>query len=324
MSVHRLKTDFRFTLIMAMGGLGVVIVTPFAVWRWLRHEPEMAMFDLGILAVVLISLVWAWRGGPLHYVAYFSALAVTAAIVLTSLIAPETGRYWLFVAVMFNALLLPRAEIAALLSMIAVAVALIFAPPLPVFQHATVASTLVMTILFAYVFASRAENQRKRFETLAFSDPLTGLDNRRAFDAVIEQMLGEAATEGQAVGLAVLDLDEFKAINDAHGHDAGDQVLRQLARLMSDYLRASDRVFRLGGEEFVLLLPGTDAEGMQTRMDNLRRRIESGLRCGGQAVTASIGASAWRPGDTATSWLMRADAAMYRAKRDGRNRVMVQ
>ncbi len=180
-----------------------------------------------------------------------------------------------------------------------------------------------MTILFSYVFASRADRQRRQLENLALRDPLTGLDNRRAFEGAISQALCEASSRRQIFGLALLDLDGFKEINDAHGHEAGDIVLRQLSRLISDYLRASDRLFRIGGEEFVLLLPGADVEGMHARMENLRARIESELRCCGEAVTTSIGAAGWQHGDTTTTWLMRADAAMYRAKRKGRNRVIV-
>lgn len=308
---------------MALGAVGILSITPFAVWRWLRHEYWLAGLDAGLLAVIAIAMIWGWRGGEIRPIAYFATLPISAFAAFISVVSPESGYYWVFVAILTNAMLLPRADIATLLSLVVVIVTLLVDSPHSVFQHTTIVVTLVMTILFSYVFATRAENQRRELENLALSDPLTGLDNRRAFENAIEQALHEAAEGKQVFGLALLDLDGFKEINDAHGHEAGDAVLRELSRLISDYLRASDRLFRIGGEEFVLLLPGADVAGMHARMENLRARIESNLRCRGETVTASIGASGWQQGDTATTWLMRADAAMYRAKGKGRNRVVV-
>lgn len=309
---------------MALGVFGTLSIIPFALWRWLRQEYLLAGLDIGLLAVITSAMIWGWRGGELRHVAYLAALPLSAFAAMLSVASPESGCYWVFVAILINAMLLPHAGIAAALSLVVVLVTLWAQPAHSAFQQVTIVLTLLVTILFSYIFASRAENQRRALENLALSDPLTGLDNRRAFQVAIDEALHEAADGQQIFGLALLDLDGFKAINDAHGHQAGDTVLRQLSRLVSDYLRASDRLFRIGGEEFVLLLPGADAEGMHVRMENLRQRIEANLNCRGDAVTASIGASGWRPGDTATSWLMRADAAMYAAKRAGRNRVIVQ
>lgn len=323
LSFHRLKNDFRFAVTMALGAVGILSITPFAVWRWLRHEYMLAGLDVGLLVVIAIAMIWGWRGGQIRNSAYFAALPVSAFAAFISVMSPESGYYWIFLAILVNAMLLPRADVATLLSLFVVIVTLLVESPDTVFAHTTIVVTLVMTILFSYVFATRAENQRRDLESLALSDPLTGLDNRRAFEGVIEQALHEAASGDQIFGLALLDLDGFKEINDAHGHEAGDVVLRQLSQLVSDYLRASDHLFRVGGEEFAILLPGADVEGMQARMENLRARIETNLRYRGEVVTASIGAAGWQRGDTATSWLMRADAAMYRAKRQGRNRVIV-
>ena len=323
MPSHRLKTDFRFAITMALCVMGILAIAPFALWRWARHEHLLAVFDTGLLLIIVITMVWAWRGGSMRAIAYFATLPVSAFAAIISLGSPESGYYWIFVAILTNAMLLPRADVAALLSLVVVGIALLWGQPDSAFQLTTVVATLLMTVLFSYVFASRADRQRRQLENLALRDPLTGLDNRRAFEGAISQALCEASSGRQIFGLALLDLDGFKEINDAHGHEAGDIVLRQLSRLISDYLRASDRLFRIGGEEFVLLLPGADVEGMHARMENLRARIESERRCRGEAVTASIGAAEWQHGDTTTTWLMRADAAMYRAKRKGRNRVIV-
>lgn len=308
---------------MALGAVGILAIIPFALWRWVRQEYLLAALDTGLLLVIIGAMTWAWRGGPTRVIAYLAVLPVSAFAAIITPMSPESGYYWIFIAILVNAMLLPRADIAALLSLVVVGIALLLGQPHSSFELITVMVTLLMTVLFSYAFASRADSQRRQLENLALSDPLTGLDNRRSFERTIEQTLREAESGQQIFGLAVLDLDGFKEINDAHGHEAGDIVLRQLSQLISDYLRASDRLFRIGGEEFVLLLPGADIQGMHARMENLREQIEARLRCRDEMVTASIGAAGWQHGDTATTWLMRADAAMYRAKRKGRNRVIV-
>ena len=323
MSFQRLKTDFKFAVIMALGIVGILSVTPFTIWRWMRNEYLLAALDSGVLALMVFALIWTWRGGAMNFIAYCAALPVSAFTLLVSLTSPESGYYWLFIAILTNAMLLPRAGMASLLSLALVVATLFADTPHTPFERTTIVVTLVMVILFSYVFASRAESQRRRLESLAHSDPLTGLDNRRAFEGAIADVLRRAEEGQQIFGLALLDLDNFKEINDAYGHEAGDDVLRQVSELIEGYLRATDRLFRIGGEEFVLILPGADVHGMQARMETLRKRIEHDLSIGIETVTASIGVAGWEAGDTATSWLMRADAAMYRAKNDGRNRVVV-
>jgi diguanylate cyclase (GGDEF)-like protein len=125
------------------------------------------------------------------------------------------------------------------------------------------------------------------------------------------------------VGLLVMDLDHFKRINDELGHEAGDRVLVDFARLVQSRCRAGDRLFRYGGEEFVLLLPGTRGDALRPLADELRRAVAHGLRADGREVTVSVGGAALQPGEDNNRWLARADAAMYQAKREGRDRVVV-
>jgi diguanylate cyclase (GGDEF)-like protein len=125
------------------------------------------------------------------------------------------------------------------------------------------------------------------------------------------------------VGLAVLDLDHFKRINDEAGHEAGDHVLVAFARLVQSRCRAGDRLFRYGGEEFVLLAPGTDVDALQRLVDDLRHQVALQLRAGARPVTVSIGGAVLRSGEDVHAWLARADAAMYEAKRLGRDRAVV-
>ncbi len=160
------------------------------------------------------------------------------------------------------------------------------------------------------------------YKTAATTDPLTGLLNRRGFFEAAAILMG-GATDTPSVSVLAFDLDHFKAVNDRHGHDIGDAVLQMFARVARDTLRAGDVVGRLGGEEFVALLPGTLAEaGIAAERVRSALAAEHIVR-NGQLITAtvSIGIASAPPSEVIDTIITRADAALYRAKAAGRNRV---
>ncbi len=179
--------------------------------------------------------------------------------------------------------------------------------------------------LAARVAEIESLNRQLREQTIR--DPLTGLYNRRYFDEAVTRDAARAARSGEPLALAALDLDEFKKINDLHGHAAGDLVLRALARVLLEGLRVSDLVCRTGGEEFVAVLPGMPIEQALARAEEWRGRFAARTveTAGGVALrcTVSVGVACHRPGtETVHEALRRADAALYEAKRRGRNRVI--
>ena len=184
---------------------------------------------------------------------------------------------------------------------------------------------------------TRSQIRRRRFHqrlrsnyehslTLALIDPLTGLYNRRFLNAHLGTVLQQMQEQGKPVSLVVADVDHFKAVNDTYGHDAGDEVLRAVAQRILANIRSFDMAARLGGEEFVVVMPDTPPEDAMAAAERLRAKIaESPLAVvGGRAicVTASLGVAASIRGDESATLLKRADQALYAAKRDGRNRVV--
>jgi two-component system cell cycle response regulator len=162
---------------------------------------------------------------------------------------------------------------------------------------------------------------------MAITDPLTGLYNRRYMESHLNSLLEQAVSRKKPLTVLVLDIDYFKAINDTHGHDAGDDVLREFSFRIKKSIRGIDLACRYGGEEFVVVMPETDLTVATMVAERLRRRIatepfpvQDGART--IEVTISVGISALGKDDTAANILKRADAALYRAKRDGRNRVV--
>ena len=162
---------------------------------------------------------------------------------------------------------------------------------------------------------------------LAITDALTGLHNRRYMETHMSVLVERARSRGQLMSVLVLDIDHFKLINDTHGHDAGDEVLREFALRVRKSIRGIDLACRYGGEEFVVVMPETDLAAATAVAERLRRRIasepfpiEQGTR--GIGVTISVGIAVLGGNDNAASVIKRADEALYRAKRNGRNRVV--
>ena len=175
-------------------------------------------------------------------------------------------------------------------------------------------------------FHQRLRANYERSLTLALIDPLTGIYNRRFLNAHIATVLQQMQEQGKPVSLVVVDIDHFKAVNDTFGHDAGDEVLRAVAQRVLANIRSFDMAARLGGEEFVVVMPDTPPEDAMAAAERLRARIaETPLATAGGrpiGVTASLGVAASIRGDTSSALLKRADQALYAAKRDGRNRVV--
>ncbi len=163
---------------------------------------------------------------------------------------------------------------------------------------------------------------------MAITDALTGLFNRRYMENHLGTLIEQAAARGKPLAVMVLDIDYFKSINDSHGHDAGDDVLRDFALRVKRSIRGIDLACRVGGEEFVIVMPETDMAVAAMVAERLRRRIAAEpfpISQGSQRlpVTLSIGIAALRgQDDNAAALIKRADQALYRAKRDGRNRVV--
>ncbi len=164
--------------------------------------------------------------------------------------------------------------------------------------------------------------------SLAVTDTLTGLYNRLYLTSHLGSLLERVVEEDKPLAIAMIDVDHFKDVNDRHGHAVGDEVLREIAHRLDQFSRATDLVARLGGEEFVIVMPETTVEAAQLVTARLRREVASAPFGttpveGGLAVTVSIGvAGMLGDDDTPESLLKRADDALYAAKRGGRNRVI--
>lgn len=169
----------------------------------------------------------------------------------------------------------------------------------------------------------RRKEVEQRLAEMATTDPLTGIYNRRKFDEALHEEIKREARYKRGLALIILDIDRFKRINDKHGHDIGDQVLKTLTSLICNEAREADSFFRIGGEEFALLTYAENTEGLTDAAERLRAAVQAHDFGIGQPVTISLGASRFLPGDNTGSLFKRTDEALYEAKGTGRNRVVL-
>ncbi|WP_457638455.1 diguanylate cyclase domain-containing protein [Oceanithermus sp.] len=176
-------------------------------------------------------------------------------------------------------------------------------------------------ILLLYAF-SRIEEGYAETRVLAYIDYLTQLPNRRYGESMLVQLLRQARENSVVFSVIMIDLDGFKRVNDHFGHDVGDQVLKRCALQIQRYLPRGARVIRWGGEEFLVVLPNYDEERASKVAEEIRRELEGLSHESVGAVQASFGVAGFRNTDTLEELIMRADRAMYRAKKLGGNRVV--
>jgi diguanylate cyclase (GGDEF)-like protein len=166
------------------------------------------------------------------------------------------------------------------------------------------------------------EELREELERLVVVDPLTGVFNRRKFHESLGQAIVAAMRHQHRFALLMLDIDNFKQINDRYGHQAGDAVLRIVCELVDATIRAADQMFRVGGEEFCIVAVAQDVENARVLAEKVRGVVEEHDFPEVGRVTISVGIAWFREGDNQQNLYARADSALYRAKRQGRNCVV--
>jgi len=226
--------------------------------------------------------------------------------------------YWLYPgAAMVFFTMAPKTALAATTALVAI-ISIIISKEVTKVEWLQIVSSVQCTVFVVYIFCSRVENHFNKLDAEAGTDALSGLGNRRSFDRYlsnVDNLSAEGQESSQKAYLAIIDIDHFKIINDTYGHKVGDGVIN---------LRRYDKAYRIGGEEFALIVYVPTAEAVMVSLERLRQKIVSDvyqLQTSSATLkyTASIGVAEFK-GDAET-WSSSADDAMYRAKRNGRNRI---
>ena len=196
-----------------------------------------------------------------------------------------------------------------------------------VFLILSITSTSLWFALTMWLGAQKSMNDldemNDQLKKLALKDQLTGLANRHYFDYDIEFLVATSIRNKSPMGMLLIDLDRFKLVNDIHGHDVGDAVLKQTAEIITHSLRASDRAYRWGGEEFLVVLPDTDYDGMVKIAEKINQNFRDSVFDVIGSITVSIGGSEYESEEAIDLWFKRVDLSLYKAKQTGRDRYNI-
>ncbi len=305
-------------ILSAAGALGVA---PFAVIRWLSGDWLIAAIDTVIVCSLVFLGTYVFRTRRVRGASIAIAVLSMAGTLLTVYLRGTQQVYWAFPALMASFYLLkPREAVAITLTMTAAILPQLLRELDP-FQAGTIAITIIVTTAFAYTFSEINSRQQQQLMLLATKDPLTGAGNRRALEQKITEVIAAYRRSGLPASLMMIDLDHFKRINDIHGHATGDQILRRLTEILNLRLRINDGLYRIGGEEFVVIVENKDRIAAARLAEQLRTLVEVNELVPESSVTISLGIAELGVEDTFDDWLSRADEALYDAKRAGRNTV---
>lgn len=262
------------------------------------------------------------RTGPRWTQAGFSVTGAAMAILLLSIPSGSIqGALWSFPALLFcHFALSRRAALYASLGLWLLTVVL-SCFYLDIKTGLGLGAALLICWIMANAILNALHRMHEELLREARTDPLTGALNRRELDMALSQLTNRARRRSVPASIILIDIDNFKQINDRLGHAAGDQVLVGIVKLLTERKRTADSLYRLGGEEFLLLTPDTTGPDASFLAEQLRALVEKGNFVEGLQVQVSIGVSECRTDQSSEEWLENADQALYRAKEGGRNRV---
>ena len=317
----RHSADHYLPLILTVAGsLGIL---PFAVMRFRNGEWTAGLIDVAIILGLLGFGTFVYVTRSVRYSGYAIATICVTGVLATVYINGPQQVFWAFPALLAVFYMVRPVE-GVIFSLITIC-ALI--PALEgignSFETITILITILVTGSLAFAFSVITNRQRQKLLQLATRDPLTGAGNRRALENKLRESVNMFKRAGSPVSMLLMDLDHFKKVNDRYGHAAGDQILKSITKIMKLRIRVTDSLYRIGGEEFVIVLEGQDLHHAAHLAEQLRTIVEANELVPDQSVTISVGVAELRVGETGNDWMHRADEALYRAKRSGRNALSI-
>ncbi len=316
--------DFLRKSSLGLALVCLIVMTPFSINNFIQGR---YLLGAGSLVIIIIFALNAWTitCRNQYYTTLILLGLVPAILFFLALCLQKQGTIgvlWCYPATVAFYFMLPERK-----AWIANTALLIITLPVAwsIIDNALairMIATLLMVSIFAAIFIRLITEQQNKLQAQAITDPLTGLLNRTLLDTLLEQAVEQSKRTGVPMTLIALDIDHFKAINDTFGHHAGDTVLCSISNLLKGRIRQVDKVFRLGGEEFLVLLYGTNVENGRLVAEELRSLIESLTLLPDHPVTVSIGVVTLQLEEGWTEWVKRSDENLYLAKSGGRNQVV--
>lgn len=313
------KDTFASYLPLILSAAGALGVLPFTVLRFMQgHWFAAAIDSLIVFGFVALGL-YVYKTRQVRFASIALSFFCVAGVVSTVYGIGPQQVFWTYPALMAIFYLVRPRE--AILFALVIVIALI--PALMQTKNTEQVSTVIITLVvmssFAFAFSLIANRQNEQLVQLATRDPLTGAGNRRHLESKLLEVIHSYDRRGTVASLLLIDLDHFKTVNDIHGHAAGDQILKRITEIFNLRIRVTDSIYRIGGEEFVVVLEGQDLERAAHLAEQLRLLVETNELVPDHSVTISIGVAELKMSENGNEWIHRADAALYSAKHGGRN-----
>ena len=301
-----------------------IFITPFAINNFIHNRPALGVAIMAIVVTFVTNgvAIRLKKHPPIPFVWLLLPLGVC--IVFSLMTQGLYGALWCYPGILFCFFVLPHRAAIAVSSVI-----LLFAAPMVyTFVNEGTAIRFAVSlglniVVISIITGVVADLQRELFDQAA-TDPLTGALNRRQMESLHSESLERRARSAAPASILLVDIDHFKSVNDRFGHDAGDEVLKNLVTLIKKHMRKLDRLFRTGGEEFLLLLTDTKATDATVHAERIRVLISQAALTHHTPVTVSIGVAECVPNQKLEAWIKNADDALYFAKQEGRNRVVCE
>jgi diguanylate cyclase (GGDEF)-like protein len=315
------KVPVEAILPLALSTVAVLGVLPFAVFRFADSDWMMAGVDTVIIMGFSFLGVSVLRPRRVRFASLSIVILCVVGVLTTVYIRGEQQIYWAYPALLATFYLAKPGEAVLISTLTIIALVPALVPKMDGLILTTTLVTLIATSVFAYAFAFLSRGQRDQLLQLARKDPLTGAGNRRALDEKLLEVCAAQARSNTPSSMVLIDIDNFKEINDEFGHAIGDQILIRLTEIIELRIRVTDSLYRIGGEEFVVVIEGQAKDKARRMAEQLRTLVEANELAPEGSVTISLGVAQLSVGESPGDWMRRADLALYESKRSGRNQT---
>ena len=324
MDKRRLKKnhadDADLQVILVLSGAITLGILPFVIIRLSASDWPVFFLDVFALVISLMLFLFVLKTKRTTLARWgISALCVSV-MTVTIYLKGAANIFWVYPSLTALFFLLRPAYAVVASSLFLISTTIMIWPQMTAITLAQFLVTSSSTLMFCFAFSFRMRQQKEELNNLASHDVLTGVANRRALEETLLSIIERITRHpNQRASLLMIDLDRFKAINDEHGHATGDALLVNFANTVRQRLRASDGIYRYGGEEFVVIAENTSLDEARILAESLRLAVQENMLLEEIELTISIGVAEYDSGEPSYRWLERADMALYRAKETGRN-----
>ncbi|MCJ8311976.1 MAG: diguanylate cyclase [Saccharospirillaceae bacterium] len=313
----------KFSLYIAL--LAIVLMVPFSINHLIQGN---LILGFGSFSIILIFSFNAWNIAlKARYYFLVTLLGLIPAMICFLSFSVRSqgiiGVLWCYPALISFYFILPE-RFSWLANIILLAVIFPVAyTVLEISLYVRVVATLIMVSCITMVFVRMINNQQKQLRQQIITDPLTQVFNRVSLAKSLEQAIIKSVSKQKPMTLISIDIDNFKQLNDIYGHGEGDDVLKNIGEILQKRFRKTDKIFRIGGDEFLILLYATDMKTSCYLAEEVRYEFKVISEINDYPVSISIGVACLKPDEDANSWMIRSDQNLYRAKFMGRNQVCV-